>query len=182
MPPDCNAVKSVIHAADSCQFLLPKTKQEIIHVVHCSSVKSAVWIRVLVWNKVIHELPLRALQLSRARCICPNTLLTLLPLTETTNAWEQKWLIHIVFFGYGIKVSWLTFLPSVFNALIENKPRFLSQAKQALMKKIESCSDNFRAAGPGARTGLCSTRIVVCQQAASNPLKYLLAASILQFK
>lgn len=123
MPPVWNAVKSVIHAADSFQFLLPKTKQEIIHVVYCSSVKSAIWLQLLVWNKVIHELSLRASQLSCAHCICPNMLLTLLPLTETTKAWEQELLIHIVFFGHGIQVSWLKFLPWFFNALIENKLR-----------------------------------------------------------
>lgn len=79
MPPDCNAVKSVIHAADSFQFLLPKTKQDIIHVVYCSSVKSGIWIQVSVCNKVRHELSLRASQLPRAHCICPNMLLMLLP-------------------------------------------------------------------------------------------------------
>lgn len=82
----------------------------------------------------------------------------------------------------GFKFLDQNFLPLFFNALIENKPRFLSQAKCALMKKIGSCSDNFRAAGSGTHTGFCSTMIVVCQQAASNPLKYLLAASTLLFK
>lgn len=66
--PNCNVEKPLIHSVDSCQLLLPKTKQEIIHVVCCSTVKSAKWIQVLVWNKVIHELSFRASQLSCAHC------------------------------------------------------------------------------------------------------------------
>lgn len=114
------------------------------------------------------------IELSCAHCLCPNMLLTLLPQTKPAEACEQKWLIFIVFFECGIQVSWLKFLPSISNALIENKPRFLSQTKYARVKKIKSHSDNVRAGGSAAYTSFCSTMIAVCQQAASNLLKYLL--------
>lgn len=38
----------LVHSLDSCQLLLPKTKQEIIHVVCYGTAESAKCIQVLV--------------------------------------------------------------------------------------------------------------------------------------